>query len=144
MNNRHVGGGGGGGRGDEDGGTIRAWRIYAQSQRQRTTTTLEDRESRSRQTDSASPPGCIPFPLSLSPSACLPLPICQSQSPFVCCAAHLGLLCPRFPFPFLCLLRFALLCFVLLPCLLSPLQPSSLDTLLTRPAAWRSFVQTVL
>lgn len=67
MNNRHVGGGGGRG----DGGTIRAWRIYAQSQRQRTTT-LEDRESRSRQTNSASPPGCIPFSLFLSP--CLPLP----------------------------------------------------------------------
>lgn len=64
------------------------------------------------------PLAVFPFPSpSPSPSPCLPLPISQSQSPFVCCAAHLGLLCPRFPFPFLCLLRFALLCFALFSCL---------------------------
>lgn len=107
MNNRHVGGGGGRG----DGGTIRAWRIYAQSQRQRTTTTLEDRESRSRQTDSASPPGCIPFPLSLS--------LCMSSSPDIPIAVPICLLCRAlgftlpslsFSFSLLASLRFALLC----------------------------------
>lgn len=89
-------------------------------------------ESRSRQTQS--PPGCDPL-LSLS----LPIPDLP-PSPFVCCAAHLGLLCPRFPFPFL---RFAL---PLSPCLVCArlFRLRRLDTLLTRPAAWRSFVQTVL
>lgn len=83
------------------------------------------------------------FPLPLPIPLPLPLPLSQSQSPFVCCAAHLGLLCPRFPFPFLCLLRYALLCFALL-CSPALFALASSGFIVGYSPDSLSFVQTVL
>lgn len=109
---------------------------YMPRVRGRGTTTLEDRESRSRQTDTASPPGCIPFPIpSPYPSPDIPIavPIC-----LLCRALGFTLPSLSFSFSLLASPRFALLCSPALFALASSgfIVGYSPDS--------RSFVQTVL